>query len=150
MLQFSQILLERRPKFDLMTGIRVKDDSVTWLEREPHWRESRRWYPCSTYQALFLDSRTCFNVSFLLYFPFKTFLFGLFKLPMAASFFGFAVRSFPSPLRAFPLQTFEYVNSCTSLYWSTYVSKFLYPARMLHYCVAIFFFSKFLYPACIL
>jgi len=57
------------------------------------------------------------------------------SFPMAASFFGFAVRSFPSPLRAFPLQTFEYVNSCTSLYWSTYVSKFLYPARMLHYCV---------------
>ena len=75
--------------------------SLTWWGKAPRSLESKSWYLCSTFQALFLQGKKITMIS-----VFKN----LIVSPIAASFLGFAVRSLPSPLRAFPLQTFLICN----------------------------------------
>ena len=75
--------------------------SLTWWGKAPRSLESKSLYLCSTFQALFLQGKKITMIS-----VFKN----LIVSPIAASFLGFAVRSLPSPLRAFPLQTFLICN----------------------------------------
>ena len=75
--------------------------SLTWWGKAPRSLESKSLYLCSTFQALFLQWKEITMIS-----VFKN----LIVSPIAASFLGFAVRSLPSPLRAFPLQTFLICN----------------------------------------
>ena len=71
--------------------------SLTWWGKAPRSLESKSLYLCSTFQALFLHGKKITMISVNK---------NLIVSPIAASFLGFAVRSLPSPLRAFPLQTF--------------------------------------------
>ena len=75
--------------------------SLTWWGKAPRSLESKSLYLCSTFQALFLQWKEITMIS-----VFKN----LIVSPIAASFLGFAVRSLPSPLRAFPLQSFSICN----------------------------------------
>ena len=75
--------------------------SLTWWGKAPRSLESKSLYLCSTFQALFLQEKIITMIS-----VFKN----LIVLPIAASFLGFAVRSLPSPLRAFPPQSFSICN----------------------------------------
>ena len=80
---------------------RSTEFSLTWWGKAPHSLESKSLYLCSTFQALFLQGKKITMIS-----VFKNMIVS----PIAASFLGFAVRSLPSPLRAFPLQTFVICN----------------------------------------